>query len=113
MTTNNFKWPPEGKKIIVSLRESNGEHGLYSCIYMGMGIFKFLQNGEQYACEIREETVTGESIKNGVPTINEKVSNIKIYLIGKELISWYQPRRATNNVKAIVNMLGGDQNDED
>lgn len=91
MKDKEIKWPPEGKPIYVSLRESNGERGIYECIYMGNWTFKFLQNGEQHACEIQGEAATGK---------------LKIYLIGKQVISWYQPRRA------IINMLEGDQNDE-
>lgn len=106
MTTNNLKWPPEGKKIIVSLRESNGEHGLYPCIYMGMGIFKFLQNGKQYACEFQQETITGEVIEKGVPKIKEKLGiPPTIYLIGKPIISWWVPKRGTDNTKGILNLL--------
>lgn len=76
MTNIDIAFPPEGKEIYISLRESNGEHITYSCIYMGMGIFKFLSNGEQWACEV---------IKNG--------SEHKLYLIGKPIIGWWIPKK--------------------
>lgn len=90
--TNNFEWPPEGKEIIVSLRESNGEHGLYPCIYMGMGIFKFLQNGEQYACEVKEKALTSKTKKNFI-TIKKKIKKDALYILGKEVISWWIPKK--------------------
>lgn len=82
MKDKDIKWPPEGKRIYVSLRESNGEHGIYECIYMGMGIFKFLQNGKQYACEIGTVYLTNK-------TENKDVGRDVIFLLGKEMINWW------------------------
>lgn len=80
--TMAIKMPPEGEEINVSLRESNGEHKVYSCIYMGMGIFKFLSDNSQRACEIVESK-----------------EELKIYLLGKEIIGWWKPRKMKGDKK--------------
>ena len=93
------KIPPKGVEIVVSLRESNGERGLYPCIYMGEGVFKFLQNDEQYACEIQQEITAGEIIEKGVPKIKEKLAHPTIYLIGKPIIGWWVPKEKKGDIQ--------------